>query len=212
MVNDKWLELMLHTSITHLPSEGSDHCPLLMEIVEKQIIPKKYFEFHNCWFDQPSFLETVSNCWNRNLNGNLMGIFHQKIKRLSSTLSTWSRREFGHIYAKVKDYEEKVRIAEENFINLNSKDNMTILHALNAENIRFLKLEETIPKQKTQLQWFREGDMNSKYFHALIRGRRRKIYIHKIQDEEGNWLQTDNIVITSNISSLGRTILLSRML
>lgn len=33
--------------------------------------------------------------------------------------------------------------------------------------------------------------MNSSNFHALIRGRRRKLYIHKIQDEEGNWLQGD---------------------
>ncbi|KAK4729629.1 hypothetical protein R3W88_022617 [Solanum pinnatisectum] len=31
MVNDRWLQYMPHTSITHLPS-GSDHRPLLMEI------------------------------------------------------------------------------------------------------------------------------------------------------------------------------------
>ncbi|KAG5595248.1 hypothetical protein H5410_036480 [Solanum commersonii] len=27
MVNDKWLETMPQTTITHLPSVGSDHCP-----------------------------------------------------------------------------------------------------------------------------------------------------------------------------------------
>lgn len=65
------------------------------------------------------------------------------------------------------------------------------LHSLNAEYIRSLKMEDSILRQKTQLQWFKEGDVNSKYFHALIRGRRRKLYIHRIQDEKGSWIQRD---------------------
>ncbi|KAK4707018.1 hypothetical protein R3W88_033432 [Solanum pinnatisectum] len=32
MVNDKWLQNMPQTTITHLPSVGSDHRPLLMEM------------------------------------------------------------------------------------------------------------------------------------------------------------------------------------
>lgn len=42
--------------------------------------------------------------------------FHQKLKRLSNTLSTWSRREFGDIFIKVREYEDKVRTAKEKFI------------------------------------------------------------------------------------------------
>ncbi|KAM3218187.1 hypothetical protein P3L10_022717 [Capsicum annuum] len=35
MVNDKWLEIMPLSTITHLSSTSSDHCPLLLEIVER---------------------------------------------------------------------------------------------------------------------------------------------------------------------------------
>lgn len=38
---------------------------------------------------------------------------------------------------------------------------------------------------------FKEGDANSRYFHSLIKGRRRKLYIHKIKNEEGEWFQGD---------------------
>ena len=48
MVNDKWLERMSQTNITHLPSVGSDHCPLLMEINESKENVIKYFKFLNC--------------------------------------------------------------------------------------------------------------------------------------------------------------------
>lgn len=52
-------------------------------------------------------------------------------------------------------------------------------------------LEESILKQKTQLLWFKEGDANSKFFHAIMRGRRRKLYIHKICIENEEWIQGD---------------------
>jgi len=51
------------------------------------------------------------------------------------------------------------------------------------------KLEEAILQQKTQLQWFQEGDANTKYFHALMRGRRRRLFLHKICIENEVWIQ-----------------------
>ncbi|KAH0736538.1 hypothetical protein KY285_012245 [Solanum tuberosum] len=91
MVNDKWLQDMPLTSFTHLPSVGSNHCPLLMEMNAKHDNYIKYFRFLNCWADQPSFVETVTNCWNRPIEGNPMRTFHQKMKRLASRLSVWSK-------------------------------------------------------------------------------------------------------------------------
>lgn len=47
-------------------------------------------------------------------------------------------------------------------------------------------------KQKAQLQWFKEGDTNSKYFQSLVRRRRRRIFMHKIIIEDKEWLQGDD--------------------
>lgn len=189
MVNDKWLEIMPHTSITHLPSVGSDHCPLLMEVQEIPHSNIRYFKFLHCWTDNQTFLDTVRECWNGDTTGNPMWTFHAKMKRLAATLSKWSRNQYGDIHARVKQYEGEVSRAEEEMLNHNNAENRANLHAVNAEYIRYLKLEESILKQKTQLQWFKEGDTNSKYFHALIRGRRRRLFIHKISNEHGEWIQ-----------------------
>ena len=45
MVNDNWLEIMPQTTIEHLSSVGSDHSPLLMEMVRKNENHIKYFKF-----------------------------------------------------------------------------------------------------------------------------------------------------------------------
>ncbi|KAH0684405.1 hypothetical protein KY285_021907 [Solanum tuberosum] len=152
----------------------------------------KYFKFLNCWADQPNFLDIIQACWaDKEQEGNNMWKFHQKLKILACILSTWSKGEFGDIFIKVKEYENRVKIVEESFIQNNSEENTTALHEINVEYIRFLKLEDSILKQKTQLQWFKEGDSNSKYFHFLLRGRRRRLFIHRVIRDDGEWIQGD---------------------
>ncbi|XP_015057525.1 uncharacterized protein LOC107003747 [Solanum pennellii] len=192
LVNDLWLEKMPQTTITHLSTTGSDHCPLLLEMVSNESEYIKYFRFLNCWIDNRNFILTVKECWDRPVEGNAMWQFHQKMKRISNTLSVWSRKEFGDIFNKVRMYEEQVHEAEENYILNQSDSNRSTLHELNAQYIKFLKLEDTILKQETQLQWLKDGDNNSKYFHSIIRGRRRKLFIHKIVTENGDWVQGEN--------------------
>jgi len=82
-------------------------------------------------------------------------------------------------------------VAEDNLIHNNTEEQRAELHGINAEYIRLMKMEDSILKQKTQLHWFKEGDSNSKYFHALIRGRRRRLFIHKILNDKTDWIQGD---------------------
>ena len=116
---------------------------------------------------------------------------HQKMKKLASTLSTWSKKEYVNIFSMVTDYEEQVKIAKENFIQNNSEENRAKLHLINAYYIKYMKLETSILKQKTQLQSFKEGETNYKYFHSIMRGRRRKFFIHKICSDDNIWVQGD---------------------
>ncbi|XP_015087005.1 uncharacterized protein LOC107030129 [Solanum pennellii] len=176
---------MPQTNITHLPSVGSDHCPLLMEINDKKNAVIKYFKFLNCWTDNEPFFKTVEQCWQRKVIGSPMWCLHIKMKRLTKTLREWSKLEYGDIFDKVKQYEEEVKNAEGKHIMDNSKANREQLSASNANYIKYMKLEYSILQQKTQLQWLKKGDANTKYFHDVIRGRRKKMFIHKVMTDSG---------------------------
>ncbi|KAK4731480.1 hypothetical protein R3W88_024468 [Solanum pinnatisectum] len=76
MVNDKWLETMPQTTIEHLSSVGSDHKSSSIEMVRKNEDHIKYFKFLHCWVDNESFIETVQNCWKREVTGNPMWKLH----------------------------------------------------------------------------------------------------------------------------------------
>ncbi|TMW81069.1 hypothetical protein EJD97_012226, partial [Solanum chilense] len=100
MVNDNWLDMMPQSSITHLPSVGSDHSPLLMEMNNNQSTVIKYFKFLNYWTENDNFLSTVEKCWKRHVNGEPMWILHTKLRRLTKTLRDWSKKEYGDVFEK----------------------------------------------------------------------------------------------------------------
>lgn len=122
---------MPQTNISHLPSVGSDHTPLLMEMRVNDNQGIKYFKFLHCWVDNDSFMDTVTSCWNKEVHGNPMWRWHQKIKKLTTTLSAWSKKEFGDIYSKVKEFEERVKVVEYELIDNNTETNRQNLHYIN---------------------------------------------------------------------------------
>ncbi|XP_019253956.1 PREDICTED: uncharacterized protein LOC109232655 [Nicotiana attenuata] len=191
LANDHWLEAFPATTISHLDSAGYDHNPLLLELPIRHDSCKKYFKFLNCWVNNNRFLPLVSEIWSKDVRGSAMWIFHQKIKAQSHALSLWSRQQYGDIFQIVKEFEQKVKDAEMIWAQTNTDTDRATLNEFKAQYVRHLKVEQDVLKQKTQLQWFKEGDANSIYFHSLIRGRRRKLYIYKINNKEGQWFHDD---------------------
>lgn len=80
------------------------------------------------------------------VSGNPMQAFHQKLKRLSITLSKWSKEQLGDINAMVKSFEERIKEDEEELITSNTDAARMYLHCLSAEYIMYLKLKESILK------------------------------------------------------------------
>lgn len=91
-------------------------------------------------------------------------------------------------------HEKQKHKIEENYIRDESDTHKSSLLEINAQYIKFLKLEDTILKHKTHLQCLKEFDTNYELFHSVIRDRRRKLFVHKIVTEYWNWIQgEDNI-------------------
>ena len=132
-------------------------------MISKDSNHTKYFKFVNSWVDIPHFMDTVQTCWDREVNCTGMWRFNHKQKRLPNTLSTWSKEEYGDIFQNVRMYEDQVHKAEEEYIIHPNDAKISALHEINAKYIKFLKMEDTILKQKTQLQWFKYGGTNAKY-------------------------------------------------
>ncbi|XP_070012048.1 uncharacterized protein [Nicotiana sylvestris] len=45
--------------------------------------------------------------------------------------------------------------------------------------------------QKASITWFKEGDRNTKFFHAQVRGRRKRLQLNRIQNSGGTWIEEE---------------------
>ncbi|KAK4366231.1 hypothetical protein RND71_014111 [Anisodus tanguticus] len=65
-----------------------------------------------------------------------------------------------------------------------------------AEYVKWLGMQDNLLRQKTKTNWFNEGDYNSKYFHSILRDR-KKLHIHTIKNHRGEWVQGDDKIAKS---------------
>jgi len=63
------------------------------------------------------------------------------------------------------------------------------LQKVQAELIRFLVLEKEFWKQKAGMSWFQDGDRNTKFFHAQVNSRRRRLQLKRVHNSKGDWLE-----------------------
>lgn len=82
-----------------------------------------------------------------------------------------------------------MRVLEEKMIADNKDTQRIALNKANAELIRHNKVEEKFLRQKAGLKWFVEGETNSKFYHSVIKGKRKRMQLSRMKKEDGTWVE-----------------------
>ncbi|XP_070031601.1 uncharacterized protein [Nicotiana tomentosiformis] len=135
----------------------------------------KYFKFLNIWVEHEEYLGKIQQAWSEEVFGNPLYIFHQKLKKVCSTLGAWSRQAFGDIYEEPKRLESLIRSLDEAMIFDPFSECRMNLSKARAEFTRFLKLQESILRQKY---------------------RRNKLNIQRIKEDNENLMEDLTVLDT----------------
>lgn len=81
-----------------------------------------------------------------------------------------------------------------------TQENRERLQKVQADMIKYLAIEEEFWKQKVGMQWFKEGDRNTKFFPAHVNGRTKKLQIKRIQNNTGAWIEQDEEIAEVAVS------------
>ncbi|KAM0909823.1 hypothetical protein ACQ4PT_014549 [Festuca glaucescens] len=148
----------------------------------KLVAPVK-FRFENVWVQREDFLAVVYHAW-RSCPSQLDPFvnLHAKLSSTARALRSWSSQF-------TNDLELRAAISSELIFRL---DKAMDSRALSAEEMQFramLKMnclgiaamQRTMWRQRSRIQWLREGDANTHFFHAKASARRRKSYIHRVE-------------------------------
>lgn len=113
--------------------------------------------------------------------------FHAKLKKVKRALMQWSKKTYGNLFERVATLEDVIGVRESQFeINPTKENNMKLKKA-EAELTRYYAIEEEFWKQKAGLRYFKDGDRNTKFFHSVVKGRWKRLYISEILDKK-KWI------------------------
>nr|XP_027124765.1 uncharacterized protein LOC113741433 [Coffea arabica] len=101
----------------------------------------------------------------------------------------WNKEVFGNIFDRVRDHEAKVSELECSLEEGPSEEGTYQLVQAQGELKQSLLTEAAFWRQKACLRWLREGDANSKFFHAQVKQRRARSCIHRVKDGDGVWTE-----------------------
>eukprot|EP00253_Pinus_taeda_P009137 PITA_09137 len=182
-----------------LPTGGSDHWPISLMVEVSSTPRNKPFRFEKFWLDHPNFQEMIKKCWSEPLEGNGSKMFNlqRKLKLTKQHIKEWNKTVFGNIF------QEKV-ILENKLEQIHKQGIAGNLSAEALEQERMLSQqwhsrcaqEETLWKQKSRIQWLKEGEMNTKFFHRSALDRRSSNRILELKSNTGEILKNHNEIST----------------
>ena len=138
-------------------------------------------------------MERVQNWWSSySFTGPPSLVLASKLKALKEDLKKWNHQEFGNL-----GFKQKQLLGELDILNMkecsgslsSSELELRGTHILELENLAHL--DETYWWQKSRVQWLKEGDNNTKFFHKIANSNCRRNYMEKIE-VEGTTYHTDS--------------------
>lgn len=204
VVDQEFLQIFPNSKVQHLNRNGSNHSPLHVSCKDNRGVYAKSFRFLNFWVNYPKFKELVKQSWEEEAVGSPFYIVHQKLKRLKRILIQWSRNTFWNFFQKIATLEDVLRMKEAQLEINPSEENRRELQNMEATLRHYYKVGEEYWKQKAGMQWFRDGDRNTKFVHSYVKGRRIQLRINNITNDQGKILHEMNRIGSAALSFFTR--------
>jgi hypothetical protein len=152
------------------------------------------------WERESSLCQQIGEAWIHQLPANDLADIHKKLGVTLDSVSNWSKSEFGSVNKQIRLL--KCRLEE-----LQRKDfvgNQEEIKSVSSRLDEILLREEVMWKQRSRIEWLREGDQNTRYFHRKASGRAKKNKISRLKRADGSYaIDEDEILSKTHAFFLG---------
>lgn len=164
-----------------MEKQSSDH-RLLILITEPEVVKfKKSFCFDQRWLQWGDIDEVVDRDWKRDQEGTTMYKVCSRIKTCRVDLLKWSKGVITNSRKQITD----LKLEMEEMSRWGGDWHWQHWYHLKRRLHEAYRNEKVYWSQKSRIMWLKEGDNNTKYFHAYVAQRRKSNSIERLLNENG---------------------------
>ncbi|XP_059075246.1 uncharacterized protein LOC131875205 [Cryptomeria japonica] len=123
-----------------------------------------------------------------------MFIIVEKLKLISKEVKGWNRTTFGDIFKKKKGQGSRLEQLQ-NIMATGKPPNPILMEEEDCHNNwKDILFEEVYWKQRSRIQWLKEGDINFAFFHRSACIHKRRNHIKSIKDDSDQEITRDSLI------------------
>jgi exonuclease III len=188
LVTDALLESDQAMEANIMPKAGSDHWPIEFCLDTGRPSRPKPFRFEKFWLTHPNFQQLAQDWWDQAeiSHGTHMYKFQQRLKNFKTLLKRWNKNTFGDIFLRKRETETQLENLQRTFIAGERTPSLAQEEEKLLEELKTCReQEEVLWRQKSRVQWLKEGERNTKFFHKAMTHRRYINRISQLEDDQG---------------------------
>ncbi|XP_056862666.1 uncharacterized protein LOC130510404 [Raphanus sativus] len=176
MSNCAWFEDFPMGRCRYLRFEGSDHRPLVSYFNSDRPKKKGIFRFNRSLTEQEEVTRIVDESWHQSPLDSVI----QKLNEVRKGIIKWAKEKQIQSNLVIKQNQEALEKALSS-----DKPDQTRIEEINTTLRKAYLAEEQFWQQRSRIQWLKQGDRNTGFFHAATRTRRALNSIPVLEDAQG---------------------------
>ncbi|KAK1613008.1 hypothetical protein QYE76_036681 [Lolium multiflorum] len=196
VANEAFLQMFSDCRVENIITTSSDHYAILISMQRRrshfETSLQQSFRYEAAWRWADSYADTIRANWAADLAGpNPMHTACAHLKTMAGSLKDWSVSTFGSVRREITRRERSLRSLR----NSPSTDrSMAEEKRVQRQLCELFEREEVMDRQRSRVEWLREGDRNPAFFHSKATARRKTNKIESLTREDGS-VSTDETEI-----------------
>jgi hypothetical protein len=168
VANACFLALFDDCSVENLVTTTSDRLAILITLSKINVLQHRApiqagFRFEAAWLRAPDYTEVLEKAWMENAcESHSLHSTWSTLQQVAGSLKTWSHESFGVACNKIRKLEQKLKHLRFSALDADQLE----IRQLEKDLCEMFEWEEVMARQHSRVDWLREGDRNTAFFHA----------------------------------------------